>query len=336
MDLDIILEADLTAPQVKELGLLAEQHGFRAVWTQNYARARDAFMIAVPLALASKKIRVGVCIISPYEIHPLKMANAALTLNECAGGRGMVAIGGGGEWTGILGVEPGKRISNTREALEIVKSTFQPKIPNYDGKLFKANWFNTDWATDTPPLVYAGATGPKMLRMSAGVADGIMMGDVAPAMFDGPLPILKEALKALGRADENFRISNFLAWHVKEDREASLWEARRELLIRGWLGPEWVEPFLSPEDAKFVLDNKWAFLNAFRKKSGDIEGVPEHMVSALVDGLCCAGGPEDLDKHIEKLGKYADAGFTEVALRIHDDPADSIRMIGERVLPALR
>ena len=82
MDLDIILEADLTAPQVKELGLLAEQYGFRAVWTQNYARARDAFMIAVPLALASKKIRVGVCIVSPYEMHPLKMAIKHFPIHE--------------------------------------------------------------------------------------------------------------------------------------------------------------------------------------------------------------------------------------------------------------
>jgi alkanesulfonate monooxygenase SsuD/methylene tetrahydromethanopterin reductase-like flavin-dependent oxidoreductase (luciferase family) len=66
MQLDIILEADLNAQEVKELGLLAEEYGFRALWTQNYARARDAFMIAVPLALASKSIRVGVLAVSPY------------------------------------------------------------------------------------------------------------------------------------------------------------------------------------------------------------------------------------------------------------------------------
>jgi alkanesulfonate monooxygenase SsuD/methylene tetrahydromethanopterin reductase-like flavin-dependent oxidoreductase (luciferase family) len=66
MDLDIILEADLNSTQVKELGLLAEEYGFRTIWTQNYARARDAFMIAMPLALASKTIRVGVLAVSAY------------------------------------------------------------------------------------------------------------------------------------------------------------------------------------------------------------------------------------------------------------------------------
>ena len=48
MDLDIILEADLTPEQILELSLLAEEYGFRGIWAQNYARARDAFMTMVP------------------------------------------------------------------------------------------------------------------------------------------------------------------------------------------------------------------------------------------------------------------------------------------------
>jgi limonene-1,2-epoxide hydrolase len=29
------------------------------------------------------------------------------------------------------------------------------------------------------------------------------------------------------------------------------------------------------------------------------------------------------------------AGVTEIAFRVHDDPADAIRIIGERIAPAL-
>jgi hypothetical protein len=39
MDIDIILEADLTAQQIKELGLMQKKYGFRAIWTQNYAKS---------------------------------------------------------------------------------------------------------------------------------------------------------------------------------------------------------------------------------------------------------------------------------------------------------
>ncbi len=336
MQLDIILEADLNAQEVKELGLLAEEYGFRALWTQNYARARDAFMIAVPLALASKSIRVGVLAVSPYEMHPLKIANAILTLNECASAGACVVVGAGGEWPGILQVGYGKRITGTREAIEIIKNSASGELVNYEGEVYNARYFAAGWSTeaDSAPQIYSGSTGPKMMQMAAGVADGAMMSDVQPEMFDWSLPSLRNALAEQGR--KGFRISNFLAWHVKEDREASLREARRELMLRGWLAREWLDPYLSPEDADLVEKNTWPFLNAFRTKSGDIEDVPEHIVDALVEGLSLAGDYDDIDRHIERLRKFEDAGFTEIALRVHDDPEDSIRLIGQRVLPAFQ
>jgi 5,10-methylenetetrahydromethanopterin reductase len=336
MKLDIILEADLTPGEIKELGLLAEQYNFRAIWAQNYARARDAFMSMVPVAEATKTIRLGVLIVSPYEMHPLKIANSVLTLNEYAGGRAMVTVGAGGEWPGVMNVGYGKRITGTREALEIIKGSFQDKALNYDGDVYSARGFVTHWHTDTPPLVYDGASGPQMLRMAAGVADGIMMSDVQPAMLGDRIPTLEAALEKNGRSADEFLISNFIAWHVKEDRELSLKEARRELILRGWLGRDWLEPYISKEEANAIVTNSWPFLKAFRDGTGDIEGVPEHVVEALVEALSLAGDLTDIDRHIERLQQFASAGFTEIALRVHDNPAESIKMIGDRVLPALQ
>jgi len=335
MDLDIILEADLTPAEIQELGLLAEQYGFRAIWAQNYARARDAFMSVVPLAQATKNIKVGVVIVSPYEMHPLKIANAVLTLNEYSGGRALVVVGAGGEWPLVMNVGYGKRISGTREALEIIKGSFGDEALNYKGNVYNAQGFATSWHTDTPPLVYDGASGPQMLRMAAGVADGVMMSDMQPAMLGDRITILKDTLAEHGRSIDEFRINNFIAWHVKDDLETSLAEARRELIIRGWLEREWLEPFISEDETEAILANKWPLLKAFRERTGNIEGVPKHVVDALVEGLSLAGTPDDIGRHIERLRELEVAGFNEIALRVHDDPADSIRMIGERVLPEL-
>ena len=65
-------------------------------------------MTAVPLALASKKIMAGVAVVCPFEMHPLKIANAVLTLNEYAEGRASVVITSGGDWTGVLKEKPGE------------------------------------------------------------------------------------------------------------------------------------------------------------------------------------------------------------------------------------
>ena len=335
MELDIILEADLTPDEIRELGLLAEGYGFRAIWAQNYARARDAFMSLVPLAQASERIRIGAVIVSPYEMHPLKIANATLTLNEYCDGRAVVAIGAGGEWPGVMKVGYGKRITGAREAIEIVKQSCTEPVLNYDGEVYHAQGFSTQWHACEPPLVYDGASGPQMLRMAATVADGVMMSDVHPGMMESRMPILERALAENGRTDDDFRISNFVAWHVKEDREESLHEARRELIIRGWLDPDWLTPYISAEEAAAIGRNKWPFLKAFRERHGNIEGVPAHVVDTLVEALSLSGDYSDIDRHIERLHKFAAAGFTEIALRVHDKPAESIRVIGDNVLPAL-
>lgn len=337
MELDIMLESKVGPAAIKELGLLAESYGFRAFWVQNYARAPDAFMAAVPLAQASSRIRVGVVAVSAYEMHPLKICNALLTLNElCAGGACLV-LGGGGEWPGVMQVPLGKRITGAREAIEIIKRAATEPFLSYSGEVYSARGFSTAWATKAePPLVYAGSTGPKMIKMGVGIADGLMMSDIQPEMFDWPMPNLEAALAERDAGLPPFRVSNFLAWHVKEDAQASYAEARRELMIRGWLERQWVEPYVSTADAEAVLADTRPFLTAFRQRHGNIEGVAPDVVHALVEGLSCAGGVDTLDAHIERLLKFKAAGFTELSLGLQDDPADSIRMLGEHVLPAIR
>ncbi len=339
MHLDLFVESKIGPEAFKELGLLAEQYGFRCLWAQNYARAPDAFMTAVPMAMASTSLKVGVAAVSGYEMHPLRTANALLTLNELCAAGACVLIGAGGEWPGVMQSKIGKKITGAREAIQIIKMACGTETVNFDGEMYSAKYFSTSWAshkTTRPPQVYAGANGPKMLRMATEVADGVLMSDILPEMFDWPMPNLEAALADRPADAPPFAVNNFVAWHVKEDAAESQAEARRELMIRGWLEKQWIEPFLTPDEIKIVADNKWSFLTAFRERHGNIDGVPPEIVQKLVDGLTCAGGPDSLDRHIEHLRKYQQAGFTELALGLQDDPAESIRMLGETVLPALR
>ena len=97
-----------------------------------------------------------------------------------------------------------------------------------------------------PPIIYAGATGPKMLDMAVRFADGTMFSDITDADaagLHGQPP--REPRPDTAATPKSFRVNNFCAFHVKEDREASFREARRELMLRGWLGEEWYEPLLT-------------------------------------------------------------------------------------------
>jgi hypothetical protein len=64
--------------------------------------------------------------------------------------------------------------------------------------------------------------------------------------------------------------------------------------------------------------------------------VPDELVTKMIKNISFAGGLDQIEPAIDTLKEFADAGLTEIALRVHDDPADAIRLIGERVMPGLR
>lgn len=331
MKIDLLLEPDLDPDQISELAQLAEQYDIRALWVQNYIASRDPFMALVPAALATKRIRLGVVVVSPYEMHPMKIGNALFTLNEYCKGRGAIVIGGGGYWCARMGLQPERMVRAIRESLEIVKGA-SPETPlRYDGKLYKAYGYHPEWATESPPQIYAGASREQMLRMGARVADGVMMSDVTRQLINEAVGTVKAALSEHDRAESAFSISNVLAFHIKQDRETGIQEARRELLIRGLLDEWYLRSFMSEEEFRIVESKMPSFFKAYRSRTHEIEDVSETILEKLVANLTYSGNLDDLESKRDELEAFRASGLTELALRLHDDPADAIRIIGERI-----
>ena len=139
-----------------ELAQIAEGYGIRGLWTQNYADGRDAFMCLMPAAAATSRILLGAVVISPYEMHPLKIANAVATLHEYSKGRGMVVIGGGGQWPGVLGVNYGKRVTGCGEAVDMAKRAVRGERVHWDGQVYKSRYFRSTWVRGEPPITRFG------------------------------------------------------------------------------------------------------------------------------------------------------------------------------------
>jgi 5,10-methylenetetrahydromethanopterin reductase len=306
------------------------------MWLQNYVACRDPFMSLVPAALATHGVGLGVCVISPWEMHPVKMANALLTLNEYGKGRAALVIGGGGEWLARLGIEPQKRVRAVREAVELVRGGCAGKTLNYEGQIYRVWGYRPQFGAETPPLVYAGANRAMMLHAVVPAADGVMYSDMTRDRIRGTVQLTTGALADAKRPAKGYRISNIWAWHMKSDPAVARTEACRELLLRGLLEPWYLETFLSREDCELVVKMKQAFFTAYRRRDGIIDGVPKHIVDALVANLTFTGTPEEIERRLPELTAFPAAGVNEICFRLHDDPAEAIRTIGERVVAALR
>lgn len=335
MRIDIILESNNSPERVSELGELAEACGLGGVWVSNMNDARDPFINFVPLAMNTSRIRLGPIAVSPFELHPLKMASSLLTLNEVAKGRAQIVIGAGGGTAQAMGAKPVRVVRAVRECAEILRIAGLGQPVRFKGELFEVKWYNPSWVKSPPPDIYIGANGPQMLKAAPRVADAVMVSDFVVDHVRRSRAIIDGTLDAVGKDRKTFKLNNFWAWHVKETREEAEREARIWLTVRGTLYPPYINEVLDPDEAALVNVNINHFIRAYNKKSDVIEGVPPEILSKLAQRCtsCCAIA--DLDREIERLRTFAQAGLTEIALRIYEQPADTIRLLGKRVVPAL-
>lgn len=361
MDLDLVLDPATPPDDVLAVCLEAERLGLRAVWASNYHQDRDPFLSLARPALETSTLLLGVLAVSPWELHPLRMATAAMTLNELAQGRVIVAVSGGGGVLGALGWRlgdapeswpptdpvtrrrgPERRLRGVRECLEFLLTarTGEMVMP-LGGEVFQTHRpAQLAWGYPSGPAVYSCASGPRMIELGAELADGIQLSDFTVAEVPGAIEHVRAGSEERPADAPPLRIGNFWAWHLKEDREASLREARRELIWRRSLAARYAEDLRAfcHDDAEvgLVLANYMNFLAAFWSGSGHIEGVPDDLVERLVHGMSSAGDLGDLDREIERILAFRDAGITELALRLGDDPLDALAIIGQHVVPALQ
>ena len=172
--------------------------------------------------------------------------------------------------------------------------------------------------------------------MATEKADGLMGSDLIPPLIRLTKGWVDEGLAQNNRAGQPFGVSNFWAWHIKKDKEESMREARRELELRGVLRRRYTEVLLSKEDSDFVQENKGMFWRAFEMATHEIKGVPDDIIESLIDGLSSTGDLNDIDREVERFKEYEALGLTDIAIRVHDNPVDGIKLIGEHIIPAVQ
>lgn len=337
MRIHLIFEASLPGARLAELCVLAERHGISGAWVSNMHDARDPFINFVQAALATTRISLGPVAVSPYELHPMKMAASLLTLNELSCGRAHIGVaGGGGGAPTAMGIAPVRRLRAVRECIEILEQAATGKPLQYKGEIWKVLYYHPAFAGGSPPMVWACANGPQMLRSAAAYADGIFVGDHTPEDVGRMRAIVDARLAEIGRPAGALRFNNFWAWHVKETREAAHREARRWLAIRATPYPEYYYRDLLPEDEMQVIwQNRKSIITAFNRGSDVIDNIPTDIMARFVDKATSASGLDDLDHEIERLRRFKAAGLSEISLRIYENPEWTIQLLGERVLPAL-
>jgi alkanesulfonate monooxygenase SsuD/methylene tetrahydromethanopterin reductase-like flavin-dependent oxidoreductase (luciferase family) len=335
---NLILEPNNPPERLAELAQLAEQHGFSGIWLSNMHDGRDPFVNLVDAARATKTISMGPVAVSPYELHPLKMGTSLLTLNEIAEGRAHLGIAAGDGGTAYaMGMKAERRLRAVRETVEIIDAMSSGELVKYEGEMYEVRWVHPKWVSQPKPMVYVCAGGPQLLKSSAKYAQGIYLGDHHPEHVQAVRDMIQPSIDEFNPHKDTFRLCNFWAWHVKEDPEEALAEARMWLAARITPWPAYYHRGILPEDEmQIVWDNLDALNRAFYSQTSEIPEIPREILDKMCRSCTAASPLDELDFEIDRLKRFQEAGLTDIAIRAYKDPEKTIELIGEKVIPLLR
>lgn len=336
LNIDVVLNALAPPETLASLAVQAEAAGVGTCWTASYLASRDPWSNLVAAAQATSRIGLGAIAVNPYDTHPVRIATGLFTLNEYARGRARIVVGGGGEALQALGIKPEKRVRAVGEAVQVLKGATPDQPFSFDGKMFQVTNYFPSWVTAPKPSIDVAVNKPQMLRMAARLADGAMLSDLTPAICQERIGWLRDSLQEFGRSAAPFRFSNFVAWHVYADGERARREARMWLGYRG-LFRRWVlDTFMTDAEYDLIEAHKAAIYGMVPRKAWTVDGVPDELLDRCVDALTLTGTPAELPRMIDYLKALQAAGCTDVVLELHDEPEEGLRLIRERVIPALR
>ena len=188
---------------IVEEAMLCESSGLDGVMVPDYQAPFSEWceltVALTSIALNTTKILLGSFVTDFQRRHPVTIAHTFASLTHIAGGRVILGLGaGGGPSHTPFGIEIKNPVERLREGIEVIrnlwKTTKERKL-EYQGKFFKLK-------DAGPPLrpaykipIYIGAHGPKMLKLTAELADGWIPESHTPETYAATLKKIREMMK---------------------------------------------------------------------------------------------------------------------------------------------
>jgi 5,10-methylenetetrahydromethanopterin reductase len=213
-----------------ELAQHAEALGFHSFWLAEGYHSRSAVVRASMIAAATKRIKIGLGILSPHTKHPALLAMDAATLDEIARDRVILGIGRVLNALRKHAIDTKGTIQVVKESIDIIRGLIRGEQFQYDGGRFKVappgSRLDLDTRGELP--VYIAATGPEMLALAGQYADGILFNyPCTPGFIRYAMPIIEKGLARAGRTLADFDVAAYLLVSVDENERHALDAAKR-------------------------------------------------------------------------------------------------------------
>jgi 5,10-methylenetetrahydromethanopterin reductase len=196
------LHGGLNPRRCVELAVLAETHGFASLWFAENPFARGALPAAAACAAATRRLRVGVGVVNPYNRHPTLIAMEFGALDELAQGRALLGIGSGiGAAVRQMGFPWNRPLTAVREAIDIIRALLRGETVSRAGRVFSVDGARLGFRPPRPDMpIHMAAMGDRSLALCGEIADGLMISNLCPLGYtERAVGILRAAAQTAGR-----------------------------------------------------------------------------------------------------------------------------------------
>ena len=318
------------ARELVRLAALADRAGFDAVWFPHDPFMKHAWAMTLAVAEHTERVQIGAVGTAPYLNNPADIATYVATLDELSGGRALLGLGlHTGEMVEWLGYDAGDRVERTREAVELIRTLLRGEVASSAGGVYR--WNEQAYLRFAPQRteipIYVAGFGRDLLELSGAIGDGslpmITPPESAPLMVE---PIRAGAL-AGGRDPAEVDISG-CAWLSLSESDTAAADTLRPLVA-------YFGHYFGDAELGTVGLGRDDFLPLKRLvEQGRYEEAAAGVTPEMLR-LAIVGTP---GRAIEAIERLAAAGITHVNLGgpLGPDPAEAIRLLGERVIPHFR
>ncbi len=180
----------------------AETKGLDSIWMPDHGFIPwEAFTTLSAIASKTTTIRLGTSVIDLNRRNPATLAQMVSSLDHLSQGRFIFGVGSGVVGWNPWGVDISRPVTRMRESLEVIKQFWTQNEVNYAGDFytFKKASINLKPLQTPHPPVWVAAFGPRLLKITAELGDGLISQTISPFIFKEVLHSVKQDLSKAGR-----------------------------------------------------------------------------------------------------------------------------------------
>lgn len=205
MDFGITLRLDMSPARAVALTKQAEAAGFGYGWVFNsHVLWMEPYPLLTLMALNSSRMRLGTCVTNPAVRDPTVTASLLATLNLISNGRMDLGIGRGDSSRRVLGKKP-TTLAQLEQSIQLIRDLAAGRQVDYEGETIVMPWTNQQDLAPTLP-VWIAAYGPKALRLTGRVADGVILQLADPHLIKWCMGFIREGAREAGRDPDSIKV----------------------------------------------------------------------------------------------------------------------------------